>query len=105
MGALRGYIVIKRPWVYPLFIFSDEEDEEEDDESGATKIVFVLLAVSGSFLFLAVLVGICLWRINRRNKTKKLTKDRVSVNYKYDPMKRTNRQSIITDPTVTNDLE
>ncbi|CAB4027332.1 Hypothetical predicted protein [Paramuricea clavata] len=83
----------------------DEEDAEEDDESGAPKIVFVLLAVSGAFLFLAVLVGICLWWINRRNKTKKLTKDRVSVNYKYDPMKRTDRQSIITDPTVTNDLE
>ena len=53
---------------------------------------------------LAVIVGVGYWVIDRK-KIKQLTRDRVSVNYKYEPMKRADTPSIITDPRVTNDLQ
>ena len=88
-----------------ILIYSETNAEDKDgEESDSTKVVYIVLAVLGVLLFLlGALVGIYFW-IDRK-KTKELTKDRVSVNYKYDPMKRVDTTSVITDPRVTNDLK
>ena len=88
-----------------ILIYSETNAEDKDgEESDSTKVVYIVLAVLGVLLFLlGALAGIYFWI--DREKTKKLTKDRVSVNCKYDPMKRVDTTSVITDPTVTNDLK
>ena len=90
--------------MFPVDKNVDYEDDESIKSDSTTEIIYIVLAGSGSLLLLVGFVAFYLWKIDR-NKTKKLTKNRVSLNYKYEPMGYIHRPSIITDPRVTNDLE
>lgn len=85
-----------------MFLFSGEKVIEDESDSRIL-VIFISLAAVVTLIFLGILVGVCWW-IDRR-KTKRLTKDRVDISYKYEPISRTNTPSIITDPKVNNDLE